>query len=317
MLQTLQIFSYATLFKPKLLLLDEPDSHLHPDNQGLLADSLIALVENLETKIIISTHSRHLVESLYGEANFVWMKDGKIQEQGYTLEKVPLLMDIGALDSFDKLINGAISYVILTEDTNLAMMKILVEGSGFDMSKTLIYSYKASSNLNSAYALCEFILASAPECMVIIHADNDFLTECEAKSLRDKIEKCGAKAFVTEGSDIESYFVIPEHIGALLGEAPETISGWLDEIALAKHNKLTHKFSRKRDEAKKKLYKNDNAPDTLQLMGEAVPLPPDKRLGKFMLAELRNTMHERFGKTVNIITESDYLYSDYLSDLLD
>ncbi|WP_447407574.1 AAA family ATPase, partial [Clostridium perfringens] len=83
-LQTLQIFSYATLFKPKLLLLDEPDSHLHPDNQGLLADSLIALVENLETKIIISTHSRHLVESLYGEANFVWMKDGKIQEQGYT-----------------------------------------------------------------------------------------------------------------------------------------------------------------------------------------------------------------------------------------
>ncbi|MCO2939359.1 hypothetical protein FA270_25105 [Pseudomonas aeruginosa] len=316
-LQTLQIFSYATLFKPKLLLLDEPDSHLHPDNQGLLADSLIALVENLETKIIISTHSRHLVESLYGEANFVWMKDGKIQKQGYTLEKVPLLMDIGALDSFDKLINGAISYVILTEDTNLAMMKILVEGSGFDMSKTLIYSYKASSNLNSAYALCEFILASAPECMVIIHADNDFLTECEAKSLRDKIEKCGAKAFVTEGSDIESYFVIPEHIGALLGEAPETISGWLEEIALAKHNKLTHKFSRKRDEAKKKLYKNDNAPDTLQLMGEAVPLPPDKRLGKFMLAELRNTMHERFGKTVNLITESDYLYSDYLSDLLD
>ncbi|HBP5742916.1 TPA: AAA family ATPase [Pseudomonas aeruginosa] len=316
-LQTLQIFSYATLFKPKLLLLDEPDSHLHPDNQGLLADSLIALVENLETKIIISTHSRHLVESLYGEANFVWMKDGKIQEQGYTLEKVPLLMDIGALDSFDKLINGAISHVILTEDTNLAMMKILVEGSGFDMSKTLIYSYKASSNLNSAYALCEFILASAPECMVIIHADNDFLTECEEKSLRDKIEKYGAKAFVTEGSDIESYFVIPEHIGALLGEAPETISGWLDEIALAKHNKLTHKFSRKRDEAKKKLYKNDNAPDTLQLMGEAVPLPPEKRLGKFMLAELRNAMHERFGKTVNIITESDYLYSDYLYDLLD
>lgn len=82
-LQALQIFSYATLFKPKLLLLDEPDSHLHPDNQGLLlAESFVALVENLETKIVVSTHSRHLVEALYGEANFVWMKDGRIQEQG-------------------------------------------------------------------------------------------------------------------------------------------------------------------------------------------------------------------------------------------
>lgn len=314
-LQTLQIFSYATLFKPKLLLLDEPDSHLHPDNQGLLAASFVALVENLETKIIVSTHSRHLVEALYGEANFVWMKGGRIQEQGNSLEKVPMLMDIGALDSFDRLINGKIKHVLLTEDTNLDMMKILAEGSGFDMTKTLIYSYKASTNLNSAYSLCEFILASAPKCTVIIHADNDFLTKDEEKSLRDKIEKCGAKAFITEYSDIESYFATPEHIGILLNKDPTTINEWLDEIALAKHNKLAHKFSRKRDEAKKKLYKNDNTPDTLSLMGEDVPLPPEKRLGKFMLAELRNAMHEKFGRTVNIITESEYLYSNYLQSV--
>lgn len=316
-LQALQIFSYATLFKPKLLLLDEPDSHLHPDNQGLLAESFVALVENLDTKIVVSTHSRHLVEALYGESNFVWMKGGKIQEQGNSLAKVPILMDIGALDTFDRLINGTVKYVILTEDSNLLMMRTLAIGSGFDISKTLIYSYKASSNLNSAYALSEFILDSAPECTVIIHADNDFLTDDEEQALRKKIEKCGAKAFVTEGADIESYFVIPEHVGELLGKDPATISEWLDELALAKHNKLTHKFSRKRDEAKKKLYKDDNAPDTLALMGEDVPLPPEKRLGKFMLAEVRSTMHEKFGQTVNLIADSDYLYSDFLQSVVD
>ncbi len=311
-LQALQIFSYSTLFKPKLLLLDEPDSHLHPDNQGLLADSFVALVENLETKIIVSTHSRHLVESLYGEAHFVWMKDGRIQQQGNSLDKVPILMDIGALDSFDRLINGAISHVILTEDTNLSMMRVLAEGSGFDMATTLIYSYKASSNLSSAYALCEFILNSAPDCIVIIHADNDFLTDDEENSLREKIENCGAKAFITEGSDIESYFVDPEHIGVLLNEDPESIREWLNEIALTRHNKMTHKFSRKRDEAKKKLYKNDNAPDTLTLMGEQVPLPPEKRLGKFMLSEIRNGMHTRFNRQVDIISVTEHLYSDFL-----
>jgi len=311
-LQALQIFSYATLFKPKLLLLDEPDSHLHPDNQGLLAASFVALVENLETKIIVSTHSRHLVEALYGESNFVWMKGGKIKEQGINLEKVPVLMDIGALDSFDKLINGTIDKIILTEDTNLAPIKTLAESSGFDMSKTIIYSYKASSSLGSAFALSEFILTSAPESTVIIHADNDFLTDEEEQLLRQKIEKSGAKAFITEGSDIESYFVIPEHIGELLGVDTQVVTDWLDDLALKKHNKLTHKFSRKRDEAKKKLYKNNEAPNTLELMGEDVPLPPEKRLGKFMLAEVRSAMHEKFGKTVNLVADSSFLYSEYL-----
>lgn len=314
-LQALQIFSYATLFKPKLLLLDEPDSHLHPDNQGLLAESFVALVERLETKIIVSTHSRHLVEALYGESNFVWMKNGKVQEQGSDLSKVPILMDIGALDSFDNLINGTIDKVLLTEDTNFSYIHQLAESSGFDMTKTNIYSYKASSNLNSAFVLSEFILEAAPNTKVIIHVDNDFLTTDETEELKKKIELCGALAFITEGSDIESYFVEPEHIAELLDEDPALIEEWLDELALSKHNKLTHKFSRKRDEAKKKLYKNANAPDTLELMGDQVPLPPDKRLGKFMLSLARSSMNARFGKEVNLLADSNFLFSEYLQEI--
>jgi AAA15 family ATPase/GTPase len=39
-LQILQIISYVTYFNPSLLLLDEPDSHLHPNNQAVLAEVL-------------------------------------------------------------------------------------------------------------------------------------------------------------------------------------------------------------------------------------------------------------------------------------
>ena len=311
-LQALQIFSYATLFKPKLLLLDEPDSHLHPDNQGLLAESFLALVSELETKIIVSTHSRHLVEALYGDSNFVWMKDGTVHEQGKSLHKVPILMDIGALDSFDKLINGAVDRVILTEDSGLTLICKLAESSGFDMSKTNIYSYKASSNLASASALAEFILEAAPNTKVIVHADNDFLTEEEINSLKKKIEHSGAKAFVTEGADIESYFVNAAHIAELLEVEESEVVEWLDELALQQHNKLTHKFSRKRDEANRKLHKNDAAPDTLTLMGETIPLPPEKRLGKFMLSKVRSSMKERFGKEADLLEDSNSLYSEAL-----
>lgn len=78
---------------------------------------------------------------------------------------------------------------------------------------------------------------------------------------------------------------------------------------------LSHVGREGRDEAKKKLYKNANAPDTLALMGDQVPLPPDKRLGKFMLSEVRSSMHARFSKEVNLLTDSDYLYSEFLRDV--
>lgn len=100
-LQALQIFSYVTLFKPRLLLLDEPDSHLHPDNQILLAKVLQIIATETSTQVIVATHSRHIVEALYDDASFAWLKDGKVFKQGISLDKLPLLLDIGALDRFD------------------------------------------------------------------------------------------------------------------------------------------------------------------------------------------------------------------------
>jgi Fe-S cluster assembly ATPase SufC len=315
-LQALQIFSYVTLFKPALLLLDEPDSHLHPDNQTLLTDALLTLSHETETKIIISTHSRHIVDSLYGEANFVWLKDGEVFEQGKDLHRLSMLMDIGALDSFEKLREGAADYVILTEDSKMESIKILAKSSGLDIKDIIFYSYKASTNINSAGTLTGFLKDIAPETEVVVHADNDFLTQDEQERLEQKIRDFGATPFVTEGSDIESYFVSPEHISSILDEDVETIKEWLDEIATEHHNELTHKYSRKRDEAKRKNYKNPNdAPETINLIGSAIPLPEAKRLGKFMLRRVRSSMQDKFGKTVDLIQESDSLFSDALKDL--
>lgn len=316
-LQALQIFSYVTLFKPKLLLLDEPDSHLHPDNQALIAESLKTITNQFATKIIIATHSRHLVDSLYGDANFVWMKGGKVAQQGEDLHRVSILMDLGALDSFDKLLNGGVDFVILTEDAKLKFVETLAASSGFDMSRTNIYSYHSSGNLPSAGALTEFISELAPETKVIIHADNDFLTNAEEEKLCRRIEAYGATAFITEGSDIEHYFVEPEHIAQVANLDAADVEAWLDELAVQFHNRLAHKFSRKRDDAKRKLYKpGESPPSTVAMMGEDVPLSSEKRLGKFMLAKVANGIHKRFDVAPNLCTESDYLYSETLQRVL-
>ena len=313
-LQALQIFSYVTLFQPKLLLLDEPDSHLHPDNQCLLAEALVAISSVTNTKIIISTHSRHLVDALYDDANFIWLKEGQVYQQGRHLHRLSMLMDIGALDSYDKLREGLINYVVLTEDSNKDMIETLLDASGFPVNETIVYSYKTSANLNAAHALTEFIKEIAPETTIIVHADNDFLTDEEQRELESKISQSGAIPFVTEGSDIESYFIQPLHLARLLEVTQEEIEEWLDGIAESEHNQLMHKFSRKRDDAKFKLYKRreDQAPDTLRLMGNDIPLANEKRLGKFMFKKVRAGMHEKFGKTVDLKTITPELKSDRL-----
>ena len=316
-LQALQIFSYVTLFKPSLLLLDEPDSHLHPDNQTLLTEALQTITQETNTKIIISTHSRHIVDSLYGEANFVWLKDGSVYEQGSNLHRLSMLMDIGALDSFEKLREGDVDYVFLTEDTKMEMLERLTQSSGFPQENTLFYSYKASSNINSVGTLTEFIKEIAPETHVIVHADNDFLTEDEEVRLSRKISGFGATPFITQGSDIESYFINPDHLSALLEIDLNDVVDWLNELATTNHNELMHKFTRKRDDAKHKLYRNSNeAPDTLRLMGNSVPLEPEKRLGKFMLRKARGELHQRFGKTIDIMTPTEFLKSERLLEII-
>ncbi len=316
--QALQILSYVVLFQPYTLLLDEPDSHLHPDNQGLLAKVMLAIALETQTNIIATTHSRHLVDALYDESNIVWLKEGEVFQQGDDIGRIPLLMDIGALDSFERLRDGALNWVFLTEDANMELIDKLAASAGYPDDEYVVYSYKTSTNMQSALLLSEFIGEIAPNTKIIIHRDQDFMTDNEKQWISELIEDCGAISFITEGSDIESYYIDPEHLASLLEEESDQIITWQNELAQDNHNELTHKFSRKRDELKY-LYKkrNENPPDTLGLIGNDNPLSPDKRVGKFMLCKVRSDMHNRFGKTVDIRNQTAFLRSPRLRAILE
>lgn len=309
--QALQIFSYVTLFEPTLLLLDEPDSHLHPDNQALLANALQVAARDTGTQIVLATHSRHLVDSLFDEANFVWLREGKVFKQGTALDRLPLLMDLGALDRFDRLLNGNVPWVFLTEDRRSLMLNRLLERAGFVSDQILSISYKTSSNLEAAKLLAGFIKDVAAETRVVIHRDRDFMTDQEVARVEEGIRQSGAIPFITDGSDMEDYFLEPSHIGQLLGVPAQDVETWLSELALAAHIDLQHSFTRKRDELKYALYRGrpDECPDTQALLGNSMPLPPGLRKGKTMITRVRDKMHERFGRSVDLLQLTAHLNS--------
>lgn len=315
--QALQIFSYVTLFEPRLLLLDEPDSHLHPDNQGLLAAALQETVNETSTQVIVSTHSRYLVDSLHEEANFVWLKEGKVHEQGVGLSKLPILLELGALDNFDKLMGGAYDWVFLTEDRNRRMLEILLGANGFPMSKCLFYSYKTSANIEAAKLLTDFIRESAPLTQVVIHRDRDFMVPAEVVRISENIESCGAIPFITGGCDVESYFLTPQHIANRIGVAEIQVIEWLDEIATGEHMELQHVFTRKRDETKIALYRSNqkDCPDTFKLLGKVIPLPPELRHGKKMLKRVRAGLKAKFAVATEVVAAGPALVCPRLIEI--
>lgn len=318
LLQVLQIYSYVTYFSPKLLLLDEPDSHLHPDNQAELCKAIRQIAQDTGCQIILCTHSRHVVEELSEAANFVWLKDGAIQEQGDHINKLSLLLDLGALDSFDKLRSGQTSLLVLTEDRDKSYLEFILEQNGFQMGEVLIYSYKTSSNLEGATLFVDFLSSVAPACKVMIHRDRDFMTPTEVDKVRRGIESSGAIPFITEGSDIESYFLADAHLAQLLEVVHDDIVAWKNQLATDNHVSLQLQFTRKRDEIKNKMYRDnrDECPDTLGLLGTAVTLPEHNRKGKFMAGKINGAMHARFGRVVNLRSPSPALVSNSLQDAM-
>ncbi|MGG1550945.1 AAA family ATPase [Paenibacillus ferrarius] len=308
-LQIIQILSYITYFSPKILLLDEPDSHLHPNNQIILAETLTKIAEESNTQILLCTHSRHMIEALYGQANFIWMKNGSVEQEGPTIDRLPLLVDIGALDDFDKFRQGTLQAIILTEDRNTEYLEQLLNANGFDLTKILIYSYKTSSNLEQASLFVEFIKEVSNNCDVIIHRDLDFMLEDEISKVRQKITEAGAIPFITRGSDIEAYYINPIHLAELLNEDLEVVESWIHELAIKHHNEIQHQYTRKRDEIKNNLYRSTPSrfPDTLSLIGSDYPLPEDKRKGKFMIKKIRGDMYNKFSKEIDIITSTTHL----------
>ncbi|RBP53124.1 AAA family ATPase [Arenicella xantha] len=211
-LQAVQILSYVHYFHPSLIILDEPDSHLHPNNQRLLCELLKSVSEERHTQVVLTTHSRHVVDTLRGQAKFVWVRAGtaEIVRDDYSL---PIFLDIGALDVKEMVAeDGSKINIFLTEDTNCRGLKHLALVSGFQEEKSLFLSYHGCTSLKNLRPLLEVIKGSKPDANVVVHRDSDYMSEDEREEWRVKIRTLQCNPFLTAGVDIESHYFTAECI---------------------------------------------------------------------------------------------------------
>jgi len=205
-LQALQILSYIHNFSPSIVVLDEPDSHLHPNNQRLLCGLLRRVAEERGTQVLLTTHSRHVVDALGSAAGFLWVRNGAVDVADVD-DELGILLDIGALDVKERAGQASTSVVVLTEDELTRNLELILESSGFDLSRTVVLPYYGVTGITQLRPLVRVIQGTNPKAKIVLHRDRDFLNDAEIEDWSKAVRALGVEAFVPEGRDIESKFL--------------------------------------------------------------------------------------------------------------
>ncbi|MCF1715385.1 AAA family ATPase [Flavihumibacter sp. RY-1] len=312
-LQAIQILSYVHLYSPKILILDEPDSHLHPSNQRRLAEKLIEITDRIDIQIILSTHSRHLLDKLTGFADIKWISNGNIHSDAYNF--ISVLLSIGALDKGDVLNNGNTRCFVLTEDSKLEPLKAILIANGFNMNETDIWSYEGCSKIEIAITLAAFIRNSAPGTRVLIHRDSDYLTEDEIQDIQRRATAADLDIFFTIGTDLENHFLNESHLQKVypdlrLEQIREIINRCSDEV---KEKSLQNFINARTQTALKIQYSGGERVDNGRISIECLRNYDENtnrfRHGKRVFKRVKNALQQHGNNNLLIPTEDLKLQS--------
>ena len=316
-LQAAQVLAYVGVYSPRLLILDEPDAHLHPDNQRKLIRLLERLSEEEQLQVLLSTHSRHMLDGAVAlDSTVHWVSAGSISEERFDV--VQSLMDLGALDAGDRLRAGVTDWVVLTEDSRLEPVRAVLAAAGFDLTTTAIWSYASCSQLAAATVLGRFIAEHAPGTQVLVHRDRDYLSDDELSALTTKLAKAGLHCFAPPGTDIESYFLSLDHVATVYSDLPREEAERLIDDATKEVVEDSQRaiINARVDDAYRRRKDGQGQPDTgkiaLEAQADYAANPARWRHGKKTLKRINALAQVRFSKARELFVATNGLPVDEL-----
>jgi predicted ATPase len=301
-LQAMQILSYIHRFTPKLVVLDEPDSHLHPNNQRLLCALLRQIANYGSTQVLLTTHSRHVLDAVGGTGNILWVRQGGIEVANQD-DQVGVLLDIGALDIRERVGDPSTTAIILTEDEVTTALGLIVEASGFDPAHTVTQSYFGVTEPHNLRPLIHMIRKIHPKAVVVVHRDRDFMTPAEVDAWETEMRALKVFPFVTEKLDIESHLLNSLHLTELNAtRSSDEFEGMIDSILAEQQEELVKNFVNGRVELARrdKTFGGLDLGDLAIKAQKQVALDPRQFAGKTTLRKLRRQFKTATGR--NLIT---------------
>lgn len=310
-LQVIEIFSTLQFIKNRencinIVLIDEPDSHIHSDLQVNLLNE-IQTEENLQSFVI--THNDRLIDTV--------LKDGNVLFINEESKKLGIIEPTDK-DDFSYIKNqlaGKIqnlkkgkSIYILTEDEDFELINNYLILNGIDESEIDIISYFGCESIGSVLPIGKYIIEKInPEAKILVHRDSDYLDDGELDIIQGKVQKAGFSFLRTKGVDLENEFISAEHINHLYSEisiekAQELIniatdSSYEDSLDRLIKKRSNNKFGYKKA---KELYDSDK---------------PRYRYGKKTLGVLKSLIQKEIKSNPNLLQYSEFIENETIKNL--
>lgn len=275
-LQLIQIFSYIFLFNPKLLLIDEPDNHLHPSIQERLLPVLNDAARNYGFKVILATHSPFIVRSAPASSKVFWFDNGQIQATDRSAVEIAL-----GWGAFGKKIilfteDNKTHYLrkILNQKPHVESMVSLVPGIGIKGLPSPEQAKHISGALGNMYT-------------IVVYRDGDALTESERSELQKRYEAEGIKLLISKYKDIEAYFCDSCIISDATGFRKEIADAIYSKALEKNENQSKQEFLSQRSAHNSELYKQGGSPISEAIWQELQSANPLYRIkGKTVLKSI-------------------------------
>jgi energy-coupling factor transporter ATP-binding protein EcfA2 len=276
-LQLIQIFCYILLFKPKILLIDEPDIHLHPSVQEKLAQILLQIAGAQSIKIVMTTHSPFIVRGAPAGTNVIWLADGETKTDDRTV--VELALGWGA---FGKKV------IVVSEDaTNDLLKKLIRQWPELERAVTVLPG-RGYKHLLTKEEAQELRSSLGDKFKVLVHRDRDSLTDDEVLELKDSYDSEGIRLWFTDQSDLEAEFCDPGFLSALTGQPIHTCENWLEEILVQNQKPIEEQFASQRAAHNNELHKAGGSPTNDDVWATFQGRPLKGAKGKFVFKQLKN-----------------------------
>ncbi|MDP9299299.1 MAG: ATP-binding protein, partial [Actinomycetota bacterium] len=248
-LQVLQLLTFLVLERPGVLLVDEPDAHLHSSLQRIVVDVLRKASQDLGLQVLLATHSKEIVNYVDpSELLVIDRKASTLKGLGEHESAISVLESLGSVDSID-------AYQVITQ------RKVLLVEGGSDTKILRILASKRGSHIFEGpdrLVLVETSGESTPEArtdlallerMVGNKVDSLQLLDRDARlqEFVDRFETTAARpVHVWRRDAIESYLVVPSAISRLVCMRKEGLD--VDEVEGFVRNGVDEAIAALRDE---------------------------------------------------------------------
>jgi energy-coupling factor transporter ATP-binding protein EcfA2 len=221
-LQVLQLLTNLYLQAPGIVLLDEPDAHLHSSMQRLVVDLLVSLNKADNVQVVMATHSKEIVN--YVDASHI-LPIGRKEPKARSLERhasvLPILQDMGAIDNVDlaTLIGSKRCFFVEGKSDRRIFARFAAKlgSTVFEgESQVVPISTEGVDNPERVVNLeiLEKVIGTRLRCLIV--RDRDGLPLDLVNEIRLEAEKHQRNVIVLGRTQIENYVLVPNAIVAVV-----------------------------------------------------------------------------------------------------